>query len=449
MEARVKELLDDAKAEWMVKVKEDMIEPLERIINQPDLGKRIEELEKWKMDTENKYKDKEKGKESMTNRKGFSNIPGYNGKPEDYDDWAFKMRTFLNEEVDFKEVLIKLDKFNQVPTKEEVFEMFQEIEDDADHNVSKEWINHQLYQVLCMNLEGKALSYVKNLNDPLLKDMNGIIGWIKLALQRTAMTSERLQGLADKVYAPKRCKKYSEVSAAIEDWELSVSLFEKTEDITISPQTRIYSIRKLVPEELEKDIIRSDGMKTFEAVRKYINEQVTVRRDHKSSSSGPVQMDVNYVKKTLASMVGEDEGQECQEGAHEDYDGIEYGEDDGKTALDYILSFVKGQKGGKGTKGKGKFSMEIATFVVLMGTVSETVGRKTKKPRAKAREKMVVLACSTARRVKEKDTVLIIKEEKDLDRITQKVRDIAPKDRVAGKAEKGMARHTTLVTTKR
>ena len=132
METRVKEMLEEAKEEWMVRVKEDMIGPLELIVNQPDLAQRIVELEKWKVDIDNKGKDKERNKESMTTRRGFSNIPGYNGKPEEYDDWAFKMRTFLNEEVDFKEVLLKLDAMTEIPTKDDVFEMFQKIENNSD-----------------------------------------------------------------------------------------------------------------------------------------------------------------------------------------------------------------------------------------------------------------------------------------------------------------------------
>ena len=360
-EAKVVKLIEDGKVAWMAKVKEDMIDPLQATLN--EYANNLANLELWRVGidaaaTAASTKEKTpKEKEGMTTRRGFSNIPAYHGKPEDYDDWEFKMRRFLEEDTGFKELFMRLDGMTAVPDKDEVAKIFKDMVDAKVTEFDAGWHNHQLYQVLCMNLEGKALSYVKNLKDPKLKNINGVIGWCKLALERTAMTSERLQGLADKVYAPKRCKKYVDVSSAIEEWELNVSLFEKTEDITLSAQTRIYSIRKLVPDELEKDIVRSSLGKDFDAVRKYINEQVTVRRDAKSSSSGPVTMDMNYMKQTLASLVDDDGYGDGHEVHDEEHQGQEDKGEEEKTVMEQLLSFVKGYKGGGkgafGGKGKG------------------------------------------------------------------------------------------------
>jgi hypothetical protein len=96
--------------------------------------------------------------------------------------------------------------------------------------------------------------------------------------------------------------------AAVENWELQLRRFQDAEgNRPLSEQTKIYSIRQLVPEELENDIVKSTTtMVSYSAVRGYIAEQCAVRRDLRSSSSGPVKMDVNYVKKTLSAMVEDD-----------------------------------------------------------------------------------------------------------------------------------------------
>ena len=317
----------------------------------------LKELTKMKVEILEEMADgKGKGKEGkgshrmgLTSRREFNSLPSYEGKHETYDNWKYKLKRFLNEDMEIKELMVQLEKVKMIPSKEDVLDLFELADNEllkiGQEKCDRYWINQQLFQVLSMNLEGKALASVKNLDTIDLKDTNGIIGWCKLAQDCTAMTAQRLQGLAGKVYGPKRVKKYREVMGALEEWELNATLFETTEDRKLSNQTKIYSIRQLVPEELDKDITKaSPTMTSYDAVRAYITEQVTVRRDIKQSSSGPVTMDVNYVKKTLAAMVedetyGEHHDEE-DKGAHE---GGEYHEEDEeKTAIEYLMSFVKG-----------------------------------------------------------------------------------------------------------
>ena len=65
------------------------------------------------------------------------------------------------------------------------------------------------------------------------------------------MTAQRVEGLASKVYQPKRCKHYAEVTEAIEDWEMQAATFAKAEGCNaLNDVTRMYSLRQIVPEEL-------------------------------------------------------------------------------------------------------------------------------------------------------------------------------------------------------
>ena len=55
----------------------------------------------------------------------------------------------------------------------------------------------------------------------------------------------------------------------------------------MKPVTKIYAIRQIVQEELEKDIVRA-SFDDYEKVRSYIYEQVAVRRDVKNTTREPV-----------------------------------------------------------------------------------------------------------------------------------------------------------------
>ena len=56
--------------------------------------------------------------------------------------------------------------------------------------------------------------------------MKGYMAWYKLGYEQNTMTAQRMQGLAGKVYGPKRLIKYGDANAAIEEWEITVKLFE-------------------------------------------------------------------------------------------------------------------------------------------------------------------------------------------------------------------------------
>ena len=78
-----------------------------------------------------------------------------------------------------------------------------------------------------MNSEGKSLNMIKNLSKQL--ETNGVLGWCKLIQECSSMTSQRMQGLASKVYQPKRVKLYADVNGAIEEWEANYGMFTKIE----------------------------------------------------------------------------------------------------------------------------------------------------------------------------------------------------------------------------
>ena len=299
---------------------------------------------------------KDKGK-SPVDRKGFGSLPRYSGGATEYEDWKFQMKTFLCKERGMDRILISIENQLEVPTVESMKEIFKKAYEQNFIELDFEVINRSLYEVLCLNLKDKALGICKNLFDK--PEVNGFAAWWKLGYENNAMTSQRLQAMTNKVLAPKRCKKYSEVSAAVEDWEFALTNYERVEKTGgLSEQAKIFSIKRLVPEELEADMNRLNNLETFDKVKAYIVEQVLIRRDIKkdTAASGSVPMDVDSLQKLLANLSKEEhDWDEKDEDKAEEEESPECGEcgEGNQNPLSQLLSMIKGKGGAKGGKGKG------------------------------------------------------------------------------------------------
>ena len=303
-------------------------------------------------------KKMEKGHQTLTSRKNFASLSKYSGKSEEYDDWKFQVATYLSEDEGYHELIIHLEKFLKPPTKEDMLDIFTELNVKFP-SLSMEVMNKELYQFLCLNLKDKALGTVKNLFST--PHVNGFVAWWKLGYENNAMTMQRMQAITNRVLSPKRCKRYSEVSAALEEWEYALSIYERVEGNKLSEQARIFSVKRVVPEELQDDVNRLNNLDSFEKVKAYIVEQVLVRRDVKNSSTGPVAMDVDMMTKMIASL--EEHHGQCQDEQAYDEDRMENKEDDleckecdgsPEGLFNKLFSMVKGQKGKSKGKGKGK-----------------------------------------------------------------------------------------------
>ena len=303
-------------------------------------------------------------RESVTMKRAFQSLPRYGGKAEDYDDWKFKVKTFLSEEDGYAEIIIELELLGTAPTVSHMTNFFDKLREKFPE-VDMARCNKQLYQLLSLNLTDKALAQVKNLYDQV--DTNGFVAWWKLGFECNAMTAQRMQGLANKVLAPRRCKKYGEVVQALEEWEYSLKLYERTEG-QMSDRTRVFALRRIVPEELEQVIIQqSNTLGNYEQVKAYVIEQTAVRRDLKSTmSSGPVPMEVDTLTRNILAHLGGDSaldygsgsGQEEGHCAEDNENDENPDETDEEKVFKKVFSMVKGAMKGKGKGGKGKGRFE-------------------------------------------------------------------------------------------
>ena len=301
---------------------------------------------------------KEKG-QSLTARYAFKSLPKYGGKPEEHDDWRFQVGAYMSEDEGYHELFVAMEKLLKPPSREDMAEIYRSLVDKYP-KIDMAKMNKELYLFLSMNLQGKALALVKNLFA--VEDINGFLSWWKLGYENNAMTAQRMQAITNRVLAPKRCKRYAEVSAALEDWEYALSVYERVEGHELSEQAKIFSIKRVVPEELQDDVNRLNNLDSFAKVKGYILEQVLVRRDTgRNTSNGPVGMDVDLMQKMIATL--QDQGQEESswkdeektENKEEESECRECGDGTPEGVLNQLLSMVKGKgkTGGKAEKFEG------------------------------------------------------------------------------------------------
>ena len=98
-----------------------------------------------------------KGRDLLISKKGFSDLPRFDGKAEKYNDWRFKVVTFLEMEDEFSELLTHVESLPKMPTAED----FDEWEDEEPDNRNFKRMNEQLYNFLCLNLKDEAPNMVE------------------------------------------------------------------------------------------------------------------------------------------------------------------------------------------------------------------------------------------------------------------------------------------------
>ena len=139
-----------------------------------------------KLTEKDKPNHSKKNRDIFTTKKGFSDLPNFDGKAEKYDDWRFKATTFIEIEDNFKELIEHIEKLPNMPTEENLNE-WEDEDDERDANT----MNEQLYNFLCLNLKEEALTMVKNMK--LKPRICGVASWWKFQHDCQALTGQRIQ----------------------------------------------------------------------------------------------------------------------------------------------------------------------------------------------------------------------------------------------------------------
>ena len=103
-----------------------------------------------------KYKDTNGGRDLFIVKKGFGSLRLVDGRVDKYDDWVFKVITFLEMEDNFRQLLEWTEKLTTMPEQKDL-----DAWEFEQKNRNASLINDQLYNFLCLNLKDEALTMVQ------------------------------------------------------------------------------------------------------------------------------------------------------------------------------------------------------------------------------------------------------------------------------------------------
>ena len=120
--------------------------------------------------------DGPKGQVDVTTLKTFTDLPKLDGRPENFDNWRFKMYQFLTKDKNYIEVLGWIEENKIDVTKESLNNFDIELLDGKIEDL--QWYNSQLWSVLSSNCIDEALGQIKNLESD--TDLRGFRAWYKV-----------------------------------------------------------------------------------------------------------------------------------------------------------------------------------------------------------------------------------------------------------------------------
>ena len=250
---------------------------------------------------------------SLTAFKSFDKVPRFSSRQEEYTNWRFRFRTFLAEVPKMAQFTRELERLPGELTEEQLA-----IWESQTNGADCRWCSQQLYALLSLNVEGTALTLVQALEDADHPDVRGGNAWLRILREFEGVTGQRLAGMVERIFSPKRCARYSETTQAIASWEIMVRDFCKGANTNFCDILMVHGIKKVVPAELEKDITRSTTLHTYDLVKNYILDQVNVRKEPHFQTNAPsskaTAMDLDHTalaqKENQEPEWGEEEGQE-------------------------------------------------------------------------------------------------------------------------------------------
>ena len=92
------------------------------------------------------------GDEDLTGKRSFQALKTYGGKNKEFEDWKFVLKIFLGNTAGFVEVLMEIDKLPDMPNAETMTKIIDQAQAELSESGRKvvwEWMNRQLYQILC------------------------------------------------------------------------------------------------------------------------------------------------------------------------------------------------------------------------------------------------------------------------------------------------------------
>ena len=256
---------------------------------------------KWKMQEKS---EKDEKKVDVTVQKSFSDLPKLSGKPEEFDSWRFKMYQYLTKDENYTNLLEWIEK-QQDDIDDENIESFDlMMTTEKATKMDMKWYNTQLWSILTLNCTGEALGRIKNLEGK--TTTRGFSAWLRVTKDFRGMSAQRLIGLVERIYSPIRAKKTADVPLAIEAWEMSLGEYERHTEQSVPPIAKMWAFRKIVTEEMEKDLKRlCTSLKEYKDCKRYVEEQVAMSRPAHFADAGDRDKKTKKESETIDALFAE------------------------------------------------------------------------------------------------------------------------------------------------
>ena len=118
-----------------------------------------QQVQKLKDDAKKKDDEYKKEKVCVTSKRSFSDVPNFSGKPDEYDDWTFKVRTFFTDEIDFVRLLLELDALTDMPGEAALIEIYNTLLVDNSGLTEEQFkkMKNSIYRNLSMKITEKNI----------------------------------------------------------------------------------------------------------------------------------------------------------------------------------------------------------------------------------------------------------------------------------------------------
>ena len=207
----------------------------------------------------------------------------FNGKMEDWTDWAFVFRRSIKANcLGAYEMMVKMEKSD--PTAGAV-------DDLGDLGIEEEKYSAELYDVLCQLCEGDAMSIMKNVGD-----CSGARAWQRLWRKYNPKTMARRISMLTEVTNPVKITDVKEVEKAINSWEEKYTKLHNEFGETLSDSMKIAVVLNIMPRSIQEHVYGHIGTEdTYENT--IYKMKAMAGQKTAMDIGGPVPMDIGRAEK--------------------------------------------------------------------------------------------------------------------------------------------------------
>jgi hypothetical protein len=266
----------------------------------------------------------------------YVNISKFSGKAEEWDDWAFTFKRTVRSMSQRAFDCLKLAEKTTEPV--------------TPRDLSDEFTKHrsgELYDILCQNCTGEAMSLVKS-----VEDMEGFRAWQILYNKYNPKTMARGVRMLIEIVSPPKLKDLTEIETAIQKWENKLTNMRSQFGDGFSERMKIAIFTNMLPATIQ-DYIYSivEDASLYDVIKEKVRSMVS---NKVAMGTGPAPMDIGGLQEPWGGEEWHEDGEYYDVGAVTPDTKCYRCQGYGHFSRDCATKAVEKGKGKGHEKGKGK-----------------------------------------------------------------------------------------------